>query len=62
MFGNDFRVALAVAHEHAQRLGEEMEAARFGGASELRRAFAASLRRAAQLLDPAPLTHRTACR
>jgi hypothetical protein len=52
MFTSDPRDALVFAHERARRL--------CAGASGTRRALAASLRRAANRLDPAPLAPRPA--
>jgi hypothetical protein len=57
----DPRDALVIAHEHGRRLRAEAEAERlFRGRSGARRAVAASLRRIADRLDPAPLRPRVA--
>lgn len=58
MFTSDARDALLVAHERPRRLREETAAERLRRASGARRALAASLRRAANHLDPAPLAPR----
>jgi hypothetical protein len=55
MFTTDARDALVVAHEHGRRLRAEAAAERLCAASGTRRALAASLRRAADRLDRAPL-------
>jgi hypothetical protein len=62
MFPSDPRDALVLAHGRAHRLREEAAAEHLHlrGASAARRALAASLRRAAHQLDPAPLAHRLA--
>ena len=60
MFTSDPRDALMVAHEHARHLREERAAERLRRASGTRRALAASLRRAANRLDPAALAARPA--
>jgi hypothetical protein len=55
MFTSDPRDALAVAHQHARHLRAERAAERLRGRSVTRRTLAASLRSAANRLDPAPL-------
>jgi hypothetical protein len=60
MVTNDPRDALALAHEHARRLREESAADRLRPASGSRRAFAGSLRRAADWIYPVPLARRPA--
>lgn len=60
MFTTDPRDALVLAHEHARQLREESAARRLRRASGTRRALAASLRRAADRLDRAPLAPRAA--
>jgi hypothetical protein len=60
MFTSDPRDALMVAHEHARHLREERAAERLRNAAGTRRAVAASLRRAANRLDPTPLAARPA--
>ena len=60
MFNSDPHDALAVAHRHAGHLRAERAAERLRRASVTRRALAASLRRAANRLDPAPLAPRPA--
>jgi hypothetical protein len=47
---------LAVAQERGQQLRDDAAAGRLGAPSKPRRALAAILRRAADRLDPAPLT------
>ena len=49
------RDELVVAHHHGDRLRAEAAAERLCGRSGTRRVLAASLRRVAELLDPAPL-------
>ena len=56
----DPRTALLLANEHACRLREEWAADDLRPASATRRAFAASLRRVANRLDPAPLAQAAA--
>jgi hypothetical protein len=56
------RDQLAVAHERGERLREEAAAARLGTPSRARRGLAEFLRRAADLLDPTPLTWRRSTR
>jgi len=51
---------LDVAHERGRRLRAEAAAERLRGTSRTRHVLAASLRRAADRLDPAPLARRTA--
>ena len=58
MFPSDAHDVLLLAHERARQLREEAAADRLRGASVTRRALAASLRRAADRLDPTPLRHR----
>lgn len=60
MFTSHPRDALVLAHEHARRLRAETAADRLRPAPDARRALAASLRRAANRLDPVPLAPRTA--
>lgn len=60
MLPYDPRDALVLAHERARHLREETAAERLRRASGTRRALAASLRRAANRLDPAPLAPRPA--
>jgi hypothetical protein len=60
MLTSDTRDALVVAHQHARHLREERAAERLRNASGTRRALAASLRSAANRLDPAPLAPRPA--
>jgi hypothetical protein len=60
MFTSDPRDALVFAHEHARRLRAETAADRLRRPSGARRVIAASLRRAATRLDPAPLAARPA--
>ncbi len=55
MLSADPRDGLVFAHERARRLREETATDRLRPASGTRRAVAASLRRAANRLDPAPL-------
>jgi len=56
----DSREALVLAHERPCRLREESAAESLRRASGMRRALAASLRRAANRLDPASLAPRPA--
>ncbi|HEV8249286.1 MAG TPA: hypothetical protein VGQ15_04890 [Gaiellaceae bacterium] len=58
----DPRDHLAVAHERGRRLRSEAAAERMSAPLGPRRALAASLRRAADRLDPAPLAWREALR
>jgi hypothetical protein len=51
---------LALAQEHGRHLRAEAAAERLRPAAETRRSLAAVLRRAADLLDPAPLAPRPA--
>ena len=51
---------LAVAHERARDLCQEAAIARLHNAAGTRNVLAASLRRLANRLDPAPLSARTA--
>jgi hypothetical protein len=61
MFASDPRVALAFADERRQRLRESAQSARqLRAVAPVRRIFAASLRSAANRLDPTPLVQRTA--
>ena len=60
MFASNPRDALAFAHEHARRLRDEATVERLSRRPWLRRGFAASLRSAANRIDPAPLAHRPA--
>lgn len=60
MFTSHPRDALVLAHAHARRLREETAAERLRPASSLRPALAASLRRAADRIAPAPLAGRPA--
>ena len=60
MFSNDHLNALDAAHEHAHRLCVEAAAERLRAPSATRHIVAVSLRRAAALLDPAPLARRAA--
>lgn len=60
MFTTDPRAALAVAHQRARHLRREAADQRLGHGSGTRRALAASLRRAANRLDPAPFAPRPA--
>jgi hypothetical protein len=53
------RDALSVVPERARHLRDEAAAEHLGLASGTRRALAASLRRVANRLDPAPLACRT---
>jgi hypothetical protein len=53
---------LAVAQERGQRLRADAAAARLRAPSKPRRALAAILRRAADRLDPGPLTWRSSTR
>jgi hypothetical protein len=59
MFTSNAGEALLVAHQRPQSLREESAAARLRP-RPTRRALAASLRRAADRLDPAPLAPRPA--
>jgi hypothetical protein len=52
--------ALLVAHQRGRELQAQAAAERLGGTSGIRGALAAYLRRAADRLDPAPLTRRPA--
>ena len=52
--------ALALAHDHARRLRDETAAERLSPPPARRRALAASLRRIADRVDPAPLAARAA--
>lgn len=58
----DPRDQLTVAHERGHRLRTDAAADRLSGPSGARRVLAASLRRAADRLDPAPLSWREALR
>ena len=58
MFTSDPRDALVFAHEHARRLRRETAAERLRRASCARRVLAASLRHAANRLDPAAFAPR----
>jgi hypothetical protein len=60
VFSSNPRDALAVAHQHARHLRAERAAERLRRGSVTRRALAASLRSAANRLDPAPLAPRRA--
>jgi hypothetical protein len=60
MFPSDPRDALMVAHERVRRLREERAAEGLRNAAGTRRALAASLRRAANRLDPPALAARPA--
>ena len=57
MFTSDL---LDLAHEHGRALRAEAAEERLRGAPGTRRALAASLRRVADRLDPAPLARRPA--
>ena len=59
MFTTNARDTLLIAHERAHRLRQESAAMRLRPTTT-RRAVAASLRRAADRLDPAPLSPRPA--
>jgi hypothetical protein len=58
----DPRDQLTIAHERGAELRSHAEAARLRGPLRARRVLAASLRRAADQLDPAPLGWREALR
>ena len=60
MFTSDPAAALIVAHQHARHLRDETAAGRLHRVPGARRALAASLRRAANRLDPTPLAPRPA--
>jgi hypothetical protein len=60
MLASHPREALVLAKERARRLREETVADHLRPASGVRRALAASLRRAANCLDRTPLAYRTA--
>jgi hypothetical protein len=60
MFTTNAGEALLLAHDRPQRLREESAARRLRRAPATYRALAASLRRAADRLDPAPLAPRPA--
>jgi hypothetical protein len=60
MLTSDPHQALVLAHEQARQLREEAASEQLRGPQWTRRAFAASLRRAANRLDPAPLAHHAA--
>ena len=60
MFTSNPFDALAVAHQRGHELRAEAAAERLLGTPGTRRALAASLRRAADRLDPAPLARRPA--
>jgi hypothetical protein len=60
MLTTDPHDALVLAHERARRLREETAVQRLRRTSGTRRALAASLRRAADRLDRAPLEPRAA--
>ena len=53
---------LTLAQERGERLRDEAAAERLGAPSKARRALAGFLRRAADLLDPTPLTWRRSTR
>ena len=58
----DPRDQLTIAHERGAQLQADAEAVRLCGPQRTRRALAASLRRFADHLDPAPLGWREALR
>jgi hypothetical protein len=58
----DARDQLELAHERGRRFRDEAASERMRGRSGTRRALAASLRRAADRLDPAPLGWRSVLR
>jgi hypothetical protein len=58
----DPRDQLTIAHERGERFRSEASAERLDGSQGARRALAASLRRVADRLDPAPLGWRQALR
>jgi hypothetical protein len=60
MFTTDPLDALVLARQHGRRLHAQAAAERLRGASTIRTAVAASLRRAADRLDPAPRARRPA--
>ena len=60
MFSSVQLDSLVDAHRRGDELRAEAAAARLRDTSATRRALAASLRRAADLLDPAPLVRRAA--
>jgi hypothetical protein len=60
MFSSDPRDLLVLAHQYTGHLREEAAAHHLRRRAWTRRAFAASLRRAANRLDPSPLAHGTA--
>ena len=60
MFTSDPRDVLVVAHDHIRHLREETSANRFRPRTKARRTLAASLRRAAERLDPTALAPRAA--
>jgi len=60
MFTSDPRDALVLAHERGRRLRAQAAADRLRDTRGTRRALAASLRRAADRLEPAPLARRAA--
>lgn len=60
MFPSDPLDLLVLAHERARGLRDEAAAARLRSTPGTRRALAASLRRLANRLDPAPLAPRPA--
>jgi hypothetical protein len=57
MLTSDPHHALALAREQSRRLREEAASEQLRCRQWTRRAFAASLRRAANRLDPSPLAH-----
>ena len=60
MFSNAQLDRLVIAHQRGHELRAEAAAERLRDISATRRVLAASLRRAADLLDPAPLVRRAA--
>jgi hypothetical protein len=60
MFHGNPLDALARAHQHGDDRRAEADAERLRGTHGTRRVLAASLRRAADLLDPSPLARRRA--
>jgi hypothetical protein len=62
MFTTDPREALVLAHERGRHLRAETAAERLRRASATRRVLAASLRRAADRVDPLPHTQLSGAR
>lgn len=60
MFWSDTHDTLAAAHEHGRQLRAEAAAERLRGTPAPRRALAVSLHRAANRLDPSPLSLKAA--